>query len=205
MKTSSLRKLLLGIAFLSLISLATSVAYIVFHPDGADRINSSEITLFWKNVLSFNPIVRFPEFMVGMFAGRLFLSGRVKVQLGSIFILCGTAIIVTLTAIATRIPNPLISAGFLSPAFAAIILGVALEPRWVRILALKPCVLLGEASYSLYLLHSFVMEHVFDATQRLPHGFRVTVCVVAAVGASLLCYLLIEEPGRRFLRPKARA
>jgi len=201
-KTSLLRKLLLGIAFFSLISLVTSVAYVVFHPDGAARINSSEVTLYWKNVLSFNPIVRLPEFMVGMFSGRLFLSGRVKDQLGSIFILCGAAIIATLTAIATRIPNPLISAGFLSPAFAAIILGVALQPRWVRILAFKPCVLLGEASYSLYLLHSFVMEHAFDATQRLPHGIRVMVCVVGAVGASLICYLLIEEPGRRFLRPK---
>ena len=204
-KLSSERKLWLGIAFFSLTSLAMSVAYIVFHPDGANRINSPEVTLFWKNLLSFNPVVRLPEFMVGMFAGRLFLRGSVKDGLGSISIFCGTAIIVLITALARAIPNPLISAGFLSPAFAAIIFGVAQQPRWTRFLALKPLVLLGEASYSLYLLHSFVIQHAFDATTHLPHAVQVMICIVAAIGASLIAYVLIEEPARRLLRPKARA
>lgn len=204
-KASSGRKLLFGIAIFSLISLAMSVAYIVFHPDGADKVNSSEVTLFWKNLLSFNPIVRLPEFMVGMLAGRLFLCKTVKRRCGSILIFSGTAIIVMIAAFANRIPNPLISAGFLSPAFAAIIFGVAQQPRWTRFLALRPLVLLGEASYSLYLLHSFVIEHAFEATSRLSFGIRVVICIVAAIGASLIAYVLVEEPARRLLRPKSRA
>ena len=195
-------KLLFAIAFLSLISLAISAAYMVFHPDGADKINSSEVTLLWKNLLSFNPIMRLPEFLIGMMAGRLFLSRKWNDQFGYFCILGGSAVIVLISALADRIPNPLISAGVLSPAFAAIIFGVAQQPRWTRFLGLKPLVLLGQASYSLYLLHSFVIEHAFDATSHLPHGVRVTICVVAAIGASLLSYLLIEEPARRFLRPR---
>jgi len=202
-RASSRRRLLFGIIFLSLISLAISVAYLSFHPDGVDKINSSDVTLFWKNLLSFNPIVRLPEFVVGMLAGRLFLSRKIKDWLGSIFIFCGATVIVLITAVATEIPNPLISAGFLSPAFAAIIFGVALQPAWSRFLALRPFVLLGEASYSLYLLHSFVIEHAFGVTSSLPHGIRVLICLVAAVGASLIAYTLIEEPARRLLRPKA--
>lgn len=198
------RKLLLGIAAFSLLSLAISIAYLVFHPDGADKINSTEVTLFWKNLLSFNPIARLPEFVVGMLTGRLFLAGNRNPRRGSVCVLAGTATIVLITGLASTIPNPLISAGFLSPAFAAIIFGVAQQPGWTHFLTFRPLVLLGEASYSLYLLHSFVIEKTFELTPNLPHEFQVGVCVVAALGASLASYKFIEEPARKVLRPKAR-
>jgi len=199
------RMLLFGIAAFSLISFSISVVYILVHPDGAAKVNSSDITLFWKNVLSFNPLVRLPEFIVGMMTGLLFLHTKSNPRLGSVCVLSGSAVIVLITALATTIPNPLISAGFLSPAFAAIILGVALRPPWMRLFTLRPLVLLGEASYSLYLLHSFVMTKAFEATLGLPHGIRVAVCVVAAIGASLVSYEFVEEPARRFLRHKRRS
>jgi peptidoglycan/LPS O-acetylase OafA/YrhL len=201
-KARSRRKLLFWIGGFSLISLSFSVAYIVAHPDGAAKVNSREITLFWKNLLSFSPLVRLPEFVVGMLTGRLFLTRRVDRKLGSICALGGAGGILLITILAARIPNPLISAGFLSPAFAAIIFGVAQQPRWTRLLALPLLTLLGEASYSLYLLHSFVMTSVYDDTAYLSHGVRVAVCVAAAIAASLVSYKLIEEPARRFLRPR---
>src|SRR5215813_8173610 len=200
----SIRMLLLGIAAFSLISLSISLAYILLHPDGASKVNSSEVTLFWKSVLSFNPLVRFPEFIVGILTGLLFLRVKVRHRLGSVCIVSGSAVIVLISALAARIPNPLISAGFFSPAFAAIIFGVAQQPRWTRFMALRPFVLLGEASYSLYLLHSFVMTKAFKEMPYLPHGIRVALCVAAAIGASLVSYELFEEPARRFLRPKVK-
>jgi len=201
----SRQMLLFGIAAFSLISLGISVTYILVHPDGAAKINSPEVTLLWKNVLSFNPILRLPEFIVGMLTGLLFLRGKSNHRCGSICILGGGAVIVLITSLAATIPNPLISAGFLSPAFAAIILGVAQQPQWTRFLALRPLVLLGEASYSLYLLHSFVMTRAFFAIPYPTHGIRVTVCVAAAIGASLVSYEFIEEPARRFLQPRKTA
>src|SRR5215475_6481505 len=71
-------KLALGLIGFWLLSLTLSFSYVQFHPDGLDKINSGETTLFWKNILSFNPLVRLPEFAVGVFAGRLFLSGAGK-------------------------------------------------------------------------------------------------------------------------------
>jgi len=203
-RTWSGRMLLFGIATFSLISLGISVTYILVHPDGAAKLNSSEVTLLWKNVLSFNPLLRLPEFIVGMLTGLLFLQRKSNPAFGSICVLTGTAVIVLITALVTKIPNPLISAGFLSPAFAAIIFGVAQQPRWARVLALPPLVLLGEASYSLYLLHSLVMTKAFESTPYLPHGIRVAVCVAAAIGASLVSYKFVEEPARRWLRPRTR-
>jgi peptidoglycan/LPS O-acetylase OafA/YrhL len=204
-RTFSSRMLLWGIAIFSLISLGISVTYMLVHPDGAVKINSSEVTLLWKNVLSFNPLLRLPEFIVGMLTGLLFLRRKNNPAFGSICILGGSAVIALITALVGAIPNPLISAGFLSPAFAAIIFGVAQQPRWTRVLALRPLVLLGEASYSLYLLHSFVMTKALESTPYLPHEIRVAVCIAAAVGASLVSHEFVEEPARRWLRPRTRA
>ena len=64
--------------------------------------------------------------------------------------------------------------------------------------------LLGDASYSLYLLHSTVISTVFERTASLAREHRATVAFLAAVAASLLAYFLVEEPFRKLLRPKAK-
>jgi peptidoglycan/LPS O-acetylase OafA/YrhL len=201
----SRRRLPFWIAGTWLVSLSISAAYIVLHPDGAANINSTDTTLFWKNVLSFNPLVRLPEFVVGMLTCRLFLSSGRSRGLGSICILSGVSGVVLVTIFATQIPNPVISTGLLSPAFAAIIYGVALQPRWTRFLAVAPLVYLGEASYSLYLLHSIVISSVLERLPHWPLAVRVVLCLGAAIAASLLTYKSIEQPARKFLRPKPAA
>lgn len=201
-KPLSRRQLPFWIAGVWFISLAISAAYVLLHPDGAANINSTETTLFWKNVLSFNPIVRLPEFVVGMLTGRLFLSREGGRKLGSICILSGVAGFALVTIFAGKIPNPVISTGLLSPAFAAIIYGVAFEPRWTRFLNFAPLIYLGEASYSLYLLHSWVMSEVLGGVPHQPLAVRIVLCIGAAIAASLLTYRFIEQPARRLLRPK---
>jgi peptidoglycan/LPS O-acetylase OafA/YrhL len=111
-------------------------------------------------------------------------------------------VLAVLVVIADRMPRTLISAGIVSPAFAAIIFGLALEPRWARVLEGRWLVLLGEASYSLYLLHSFVILLAFNLLPGLPAVLRVILSVAAAIGAALLCFTLIERPARRRLRPR---
>lgn len=198
------RTLFWGVVFWSLVSLAISVLYIILHPDGIDRINSAETTLLWKNILSFNPLVRVPEFLVGVFAGRLFLSAKNNRKLGTPLVVLGVAVVLTIVLVADRIPRPLISAGFLSPAFAAIIYGLALRPRWAGFLETGTLVLLGDASYSLYLLHSTTISRVAEWTRSLPWPLHASVALLAAVGVSLLSYYLVEEPFRKMLRPKSK-
>jgi peptidoglycan/LPS O-acetylase OafA/YrhL len=199
------RRLFVGIVGWSLLSLLASVLYIYVHPDGADKINSGETTLLWKNILSFNPLARLPEFLVGVLAGRLYLSAKNKPRLGTPLILAGVLVVTAIVLVAADIPRPLISAGFLSPAFAAIIYGLALRPRWAAFLEFRPLVLLGDASYSLYLLHSVVIGRVFDAFTLFPWALRVFLSLAAAVAASLLSFYLVEEPGRNLLRPRSAA
>jgi len=183
-----------------LLSLVFSVSYLYFHPDGLDKINSGETTLFWKNILSFNPIVRLPEFAAGVFAGRLFLAGAGKKSLATPLIFGGLLAFVAVVAIAPQIPNPLLSAGFLSLIFATIICGAALQPDWASFLGNRLLVLLGDASYSLYLLHSLIITRVYDLLPGLLRPARVALSLTAAIAASILAYRLVEEPARRFLR-----
>jgi peptidoglycan/LPS O-acetylase OafA/YrhL len=201
-KEFTVRKLFWAIVLWSFVSLAISVFYVLAHPDGIDKINSGETTLFWKNVLSFNPLLRLPEFLVGVFAGGLFLSVKNKRALATPLVLFGLAVVMTLVLVANRIPRPLISAGFLSPAFAAIIYGLALRPRWAGFLEAGMLVLLGDASYSLYLLHSTVISTVSGHMSSLHWSIRASLAFLAAVIASLCSYYVVEEPCRKLLRPR---
>ena len=185
-----------------LVSLSFSFSYIHFHPDGLDKINSDATDLFWKNVLSFNPIIRLPEFLVGMFTGKLFLGRSGKDNFATPLIFAGLLGFAAVVAFATQIPNPTLSAGLLSPAFAAIIYGAAMQPRWLSFFTAPWLVLLGDASYSLYLLHSLVITQAFDSFPHLAWSIRAVLSLGAAIVASIAAYKLVEEPARRFLRPK---
>jgi peptidoglycan/LPS O-acetylase OafA/YrhL len=196
--------LLAWITACALWSLGLSLFYIIVHPDGADKVNSPETTLLWKNVLSFNPVARLPEFLTGMLAGQIFLRVKVSGALALPLVLGGSLVVATLTVLVGTVPTPLISAGFLSPAFAAIIFGIALRPQWVSVLEANWLLLLGEASYSLYLLHSVVITRVHDGLTSSPQWLRVVLALAAAIAAALLCFLFLEKPARNLLRPKAR-
>jgi exopolysaccharide production protein ExoZ len=100
---------------------------------------------------------------------------------------------------ARSIPNPILSAGVLSPAFAAIIYGAAQQPRWLSFLSFPWLVLLGDASYSLYLLHSLLITRTFESLTALSYPIRVAASVVAAILASILVYRVVEQPARKFL------
>jgi len=207
-KKLSPRGLILALLGFWAASLTLSLSYILFHPDGPANVDSVSTTLFFKNFLSFNPLVRLPEFLIGMMAGRLFL-GEIAGQNASRkfatpLIGAGLAAFAAVVAFSNTIPTPVMSAGLLSPAFAAIIFGTAQQPRWLAFLANPLLVLLGDASYSLYLLHSLIITRTFNSLTALPHLFRVAGALAAALVASLVAFKIVEEPARRRLRPRRK-
>jgi len=198
-------KLLFTLIGFWLLSLCFSLTYVFVHPDGFDKVNSGETNLFWKNVLSFNPLVRLPEFVVGMLTCRLFLAQRDSAKASSWLIFFGALGFLSVVLFSPRIPNPVLSAGLLSPAFAALIYGFARQPKWTSFLGAGWLVLLGDASYSLYLLHSLIIARIFDLFQTLIWPVRVALSLAAAIVASILAYRLVEEPARRLLRIKKQS
>ena len=94
----------------------------------------------------------------------------------------------------------------LMPAFAAIILGLALRPSWTRVLEFWPLVLLGDASYSFYLLHANLIGMVFQPTGEPSHlpVWKIIAGLLVPVTVSILVYKFIEQPARRKLLGKKK-
>lgn len=172
-------------------------------------------------VLVYNPLLRYSEFMAGCIAGQFFLrrgaaAGLLAVGASNAGRRRDAVIVLSLLVVCVRIWSPDYTgpsqwlwlldvavkyAVFILP-FTAIILAVAsgptilhgwLERRWM--------VLLGEASYALYIIH-------WSVTTFLRMGFLGAygtplvhlLFLVATVGASLLVYRYVEVPWRKRLR-----
>jgi peptidoglycan/LPS O-acetylase OafA/YrhL len=199
------------------IGLAVTGWYALANPDHLTVTNSDQLNSFWLNVIKFFPLMRLPEFILGMATGLIFLKSRTPAdpqtatpapaseKLATALLLVGLLAGATAAIFSDRIPFAILHTALLAPAFAAIVYGLALQPRWTAFLRWSPLVLLGNASYSFYLLHSNIMGmYFFGSTGQLTHtSFAGVVGVFALVTiASLLVFRFIEEPARRKLRGK---
>ncbi len=192
-----------SMAGLWLASLAMTFSYMLLKPDGVAWPTSRDNFLIGLAVIKFNPIVRLPEFLLGMCVSLLFLRHRPRPA--SWPIAAGALLIVAGMIFQDWIPYPVMHSGLLAPAFALIIYGFASRPAWTGVFGARPLILLGEASYSLYLLHASaiaVMVMVFHL-DRSPHiALVIGVYVVLMLLVSIGIYMGIENPLRKLLRPR---
>ena len=190
-----------------LTSLALSISYVLLNPDHLSVVNSDVLGAFWLNALKFHPLARLPEFLLGMACGFLFLRSRRESKLALRLVVSGMAAFVVVVYFSALIPYPILHTALLAPAFAAIVYAFALRPKWGAILENRLLVLCGDASYSLYLLHSMIIGMYFhNMTGQLRHQtpLGVLVFVILAVTISALVYRFIEEPARRKLNPRRK-
>jgi len=198
-------QLLLIAAVSWLTSLVFSGSDVVLNADRLSIVNADVLGAFWLNALKFNPLARLPEFLLGMACGFLFLRSRRESKLASLLVLSGIAALLVVVYFSAVIPYPILHTALLAPAFAAIVYGFALRPNWGMILENRWLVLCGDASYSLYLLHSMIVGMYFHSTTgqlRYQSPMGILVFVLIAVSISALVYRFIEEPARRKLNPR---
>lgn len=147
------------------------------------------------------------EFLFGEILALFYISGRLISEKAGV-ILCSTAVTLLLLPMALRqldaamLDNyrPLISG---IPALALVAGSLYIKQVDPPILRL-----LGNASYSIYLLQVFSIAAVYKAAQILtPHlpGLLVAlICIASACAAGVIFYLLVEKPlfvgGRYLLR-----
>jgi len=149
-----------------------------------------------------DPIIAY--FLLGI--GVHLVAGRLRLSRGPI--LAGLAIATALGLLACLVvPEPpwLFAAGMLVIAPLAVYLAVQ-APSWGQGLASRTTVLLGDASYSLYLTHSFVLGPGITLFMLLhPVPAMAPIFIVAALLAcatvGILCYLYVEKPLLALLRP----
>lgn len=188
-----------------IISLAITFAYVKFQPDGVSFVNDDSY-FTWLTILKFFPLVRFPEFLLGACLGFIFIRHSVDRKWGTPLVVAGLAYFSIVILRAPHIPYPILHDAMLTPAFAAIIFGLALRPSWSRVLEFSPLVLLGDASYSFYLLHSNLLGAVFQPNGQPAHLplWKLIGGTMIPVAVSVLVYKFIESPARRKLRGKPK-
>ncbi|MFY9528079.1 MAG: hypothetical protein WBC04_10675 [Candidatus Acidiferrales bacterium] len=127
----------------------------------------NDLNGFWLKVLMFNPLVRLPEFLVGVMAGRLFLlTGGFRRQSSNAVFLVSSLLILATLLLGHRIPFPVINTGLLAPLLALAVSSLAsggfaarlFQPRWF--------VLLGQSSYCLYMLHAPLWDYALQLSSR---------------------------------------
>jgi peptidoglycan/LPS O-acetylase OafA/YrhL len=190
-----------------LFALACAVAYTYFHPDGPGAVDMKTIGP-WINALKFHPLMRLPEFLMGMASGLLFLRSERNQKFAWPLVLTGMAAIALVVVLSPWIPYLVIHTALLAPAFAVLIFGVALGPAGVGVLENRVMEALGEASYPFYLLHSTVISSVFmdwrTGTTRHQTLLGFLAWLLIAVAIALLVDRFIERPLRRLLRPRRK-
>jgi peptidoglycan/LPS O-acetylase OafA/YrhL len=185
--------------------MAISIGYLASRPAGAPYVGSAD----WSSgvqFVKFFPLVRLPEFLMGMACGYLFIRSDRNPKLALRLVGLGLLGVVAVVVASKYVPYLVVHTAMSAPAFAALVYAIAMEPKWARWLNNRLLVLFGDASYSFYLLHSMFVAMFFYNMRTQQVRFNglagIAVWTVMMLIISSLVYRFIEEPARRKLRPK---
>jgi len=177
---------------------------------------------FVRWLLYFSPYLRIGAFVLGCLTAQLYLLLRdrdvtrveFRIAQGVLLIALASVPVVTYLMYAPDAPKnffrPLnLNFGLALSVAPLLFCGVRYRSVFSRVLSTRPCLALGEASYSIYLVHYVVLMIVARTSTSGYSGssFDVAwavaklVAVVAVILAlSLLLYANFEAPARRWLR-----
>lgn len=167
-----------------------------------------EIGTFTEAFFYASPLVHWPEFMLGAIAGRLFqlrwMAGRASSWQASADYV-SVALVVALLVTLGQLPAPIFVAA-MSPAFAWLIFALAHgRSKVAATLSTTTLVLLGNASYALYLFHATAIQTFLDWAALLRLEWLLTwpafiACFAAIVACTIGAYVGFEEPMRQWIR-----
>lgn len=172
----------------------------------------------WARVVKFNPLLRFPEFAAGILLARIFLTRQSQSTFKRshgferLHSLAWLALLLAIWLLGPTIPFLLSNNGIFDPLFAALVYTLAGGGGVLgRVLSLKSTVLLGEASYSVYVLHEPVLEWLnhFNDLGLLPadafaRWWFIPAYCAAILGLSFVSFAVVERPCRAWWRGKRR-
>jgi peptidoglycan/LPS O-acetylase OafA/YrhL len=212
LRPSTATKAILAIGAFWTLAMAVPLIHLYLYPQAAwykdAPLNSPGLVHVFR--VERLPPLALPEFLAGVSLGWLFLRFRPKPRTAALLAFTGIFAFVIALFQSQHLPSVMLHNGLLIPIFALIILGLA-EPHWLsRLLSASPLVLLGEASYALYLIHTLFNDWAnshFGAT----HSIGAALWKLAfIIPASIALHLFVERPGRKAIlkwwsrRPKAQ-
>ena len=191
------------IAAFWLIGIAPHTYYHFANPDHlaapADRYTATT----WMRGLKYTPFAYVCTFLSGMLLGRLHSRVTLTVLQRSTMALTAIAAILLFFYLgAPHLPYVIVHGALLLPFFCLLVLGLSGPSPVASIFALRPLVIIGEATYALYLLHFnlFQMIHFYRLPERL-HLLALDpwISYIAIIVFALLTVRYVERPLHRRL------
>jgi peptidoglycan/LPS O-acetylase OafA/YrhL len=161
---------------------------------------------FDRNFWMFNPLVRLPEFLLGIALGKFWLTRKRENFDRYLPYLAVASAGLLVAFLSIDAPERVFMNGATAPMMMALIYSLACGRGVLAwFLATKPMVLLGEASYSLYLFHwplwFLITDFLVNDLERFQKGpSHFVACVVPTLAASILTFRFLEQPANRFLK-----
>ena len=144
------------------------------------------------------PLFRLPTFVVGMLLGRYFtLENKGKNKFGPAMATFGFCAWITVLAVGNSIPSLFFFADLLTPLASVLIMGLARGRGWlVTALSMPVIVLLGDASYSVYILQ-WPVANIFGIGLGTRSFMRFLLFAVALNVIAVLSFKFLETPARK--------
>jgi peptidoglycan/LPS O-acetylase OafA/YrhL len=188
-----------GLVAVATLAWAAAVTPPLLHPGPASVLaRTTDLDL----VLLYNPIVRLPEFILGVATGLLFMRSAGGWKSAPVVATATLLLLLALLAEGDRLPFTLLHNGLLDPLWALLLFAVSKRSKdegRERGIASPPLVRGGRASYALYVLHKplyFWLTRLLGIGL-LPSGPFLGAYVAGSVVLSLAARRYVEEPLRR--------
>jgi peptidoglycan/LPS O-acetylase OafA/YrhL len=166
-----------------------------------------------KNDFAYNmPLLRSSEFVLGIVTGRLHTSAlgseryRSALHRASLPLLLLCSALFCLTCyVKLPIPNPILIGIFMAPIFVGIILALASNPPIIgTVLSVRLSVLLGEASFALYLIH-IPLWCIFQSLGLGGVRSHYIGFLLTAIALSICSFIFFENTARKKILDYASA
>lgn len=190
---------LLAVAAVAVLASAVARWYMPSMMSGGDTQN-------WYNFFHYFPLFHLPSFIFGMALGRIYLFGRPPSEaLNKVGFLAAVIALALLLGYRSALPAWLATDALLVPLYGIVIFaGARLEGSLQRALAHPLLVLLGHASYSIYILHvavvfwwQWVAHKVFQVS--LSPTAELVIILFLVMAVSVCAFQYFERPLRRWI------
>ena len=183
-----------------MLSLAAPVTCLVLYPQAAwHELGAYAVGGKYAYLIRRLPLLALPEFLAGVSLGWFYLRFGVSYRTAAFLAAAGAFGTAVTLLFADHLPLVLLHNGLLLPFFALLILGLC-QPNWLSRLLSRPfLMLLGEASFSLYLIHFLFNDwtkNTFGAGETILDALWKLAIVI---GLSIGLHLCVERPGRRLI------
>jgi peptidoglycan/LPS O-acetylase OafA/YrhL len=204
-------KFLQKIALLWFVVISTTAALMIFYGYSHWSTGTGEIKVnHW--IFYINPVFRLLDFMVGILVYRVAFVKKDKTQDSSLSeIVAVSVLIIGAYVYSTFVFPEILRAQLLYlPLMAYVIYAFSTGTGVIsKVLKGKTLVLLGEASFSLYLIHNPIISLAnalfLKTSSNIPLLVYAILLTVFCVVASVLTYKFIEKPMHNYLKARIKA